>query len=184
MTPDEIRSIREYLGLSQVEAGELIGGGLRAFTKYEAGAVKPSASVVNLLRLLEADPTLIATMQGRKPRPVTTGSKFPFDVTGVDIRGHVRADVSSTLTSAVECRSPSPRAPVRWYPRGQQYPCRRRGRRWAHHMERRSTPHSVPSLSAQSVPVESQQNLAGCGRQRRPNQESRGQGNGAFGLGG
>ena len=36
-SPDEIRTIRERLGLSQTEAGELIGGGARAFTKYESG---------------------------------------------------------------------------------------------------------------------------------------------------
>ena len=41
ISPDEIRATRERLGLSQVEAGELIGGGPRAFTKYEAGTVKP-----------------------------------------------------------------------------------------------------------------------------------------------
>ena len=37
ISPDEIRAIREGLGLTQVEAGELLGGGPRAFTKYEAG---------------------------------------------------------------------------------------------------------------------------------------------------
>ena len=34
-SPQEIRRIREKIGLSQVEAGELLGGGPRAFTKYE-----------------------------------------------------------------------------------------------------------------------------------------------------
>ena len=37
IAPDEIRNIRERLGLTQVEAGELIGGGPRAFTKYRVG---------------------------------------------------------------------------------------------------------------------------------------------------
>ena len=35
LLPKEIRAIRESLGLSQVEAGKVIGGGPRAFTKYE-----------------------------------------------------------------------------------------------------------------------------------------------------
>ena len=48
IAPEEIRAIRERLGLSQAEAGKLLGGGPRAFTKYEAGSVKPAAAVVTL----------------------------------------------------------------------------------------------------------------------------------------
>ena len=82
ISPEEIRAIRENLGLTQVEAGELLGGGQRAFTKYEAGTVKPAASVINLLRLLEANPTAIATLGGRGPRPMAAASVGPFEVTG------------------------------------------------------------------------------------------------------
>ena len=83
IAPGEIRAIRERLGLTQIEAGELLGGGPRAFTKYEAGSVKPAASVINLLRLLEADPSILATLQGRRSRPMTaTMEPRPFEVTG------------------------------------------------------------------------------------------------------
>jgi DNA-binding transcriptional regulator YiaG len=41
LSPADIRRIREKLGLSQAEAGELLGGGPRAFTKYENGTIKP-----------------------------------------------------------------------------------------------------------------------------------------------
>lgn len=86
ITPDEIRAIRQELGLSQVEAGEVLGGGPRAFTKYEAGTVKPAASVVNLLRLLEANPHAMATLKGGAPRPMNaTERNGPFDVTGEHI---------------------------------------------------------------------------------------------------
>ena len=71
IAPGEIRAIRERLGLTQVEAGELLGSGPRAFTKYEAGSVKPAASVITLLRLLEAEPSMLATLQGRRSRPMT-----------------------------------------------------------------------------------------------------------------
>lgn len=84
--PDEIRAIRKKLGLSQVEAGELLGGGPRAFTKYEAGTVKPAASVVNLLRLLEAKPAMISILQGSKSHPMPpTVEPYPFEVTGEHI---------------------------------------------------------------------------------------------------
>ena len=85
ITSEKIRSIRELLGLSQVEAGELLGGGPRAFTKYEAGTVKPAASVINLLRLLEANPAAIITLGGRKPRPMAAAGIRPFEVTGEHI---------------------------------------------------------------------------------------------------
>ena len=82
LTPEEIRTLREHLGLTQVEAGELLGGGPRAFTKYEAGDVQPAASVVNLLRLLDADPTAMTTLGGRMPRPIANAATGPFEVTG------------------------------------------------------------------------------------------------------
>lgn len=82
LAPDEIRAIRRELGLTQVEAGKLLGGGPRAFTKYEAGTVKPVAATVTLLRLLRDNPDMISTLTGRKMRPMTarTGNG-PFEVT-------------------------------------------------------------------------------------------------------
>ena len=85
MTPEEIRAIRESLGLSQVLAGELLGGGPRAFSKYESGSIKPAASVVNLLRLLEVDPAAIETLGGTLPKPISDFSAGPFEVTGQHI---------------------------------------------------------------------------------------------------
>ena len=82
ISPDEIRAIREYLGLSQAEAGKVIGGGPRAFTKYEAGTVKPSAAAVNALRHMQADPAAVATLQGHKSLPLRVGTTSPFEVAG------------------------------------------------------------------------------------------------------
>ena len=82
MSPQEIRAIREMLGLTQAEAGEVIGGGPRAFTKYEAGTVKPAASVVNLLRLLEANPRGIDVLRPDRQRPIADVPNSPFEVAG------------------------------------------------------------------------------------------------------
>lgn len=57
MTPAEVAEVREKLGLSQRKAGELLGGGPRAFQKYEAGTQMVSAPMSNLLRLLSKDPS-------------------------------------------------------------------------------------------------------------------------------
>src|ERR1700736_5034720 len=85
LAPDDIRRIRETLGLSQVEAGELLGGGPRAFTKYESGTNKPSASVANLLRTIDANPAALSVLAGRKLAPIEHDGTKPFEVTGQHI---------------------------------------------------------------------------------------------------
>lgn len=56
LEPDEIRRIRKKLGLTQVQAGERLGGGPRAFQRYEKGDALPSRAICTVLRLLEKDP--------------------------------------------------------------------------------------------------------------------------------
>ena len=55
----EIRRIRRKLGLSQVAAARLTGGGHNAFSRYERGEVAPLPAVVKLLRLLDKHPDLL-----------------------------------------------------------------------------------------------------------------------------
>jgi DNA-binding transcriptional regulator YiaG len=86
LTPDDIRRIREKVGLSQVEAGELLGGGPRAFTKYEGGSIKPAASTANILRMLDANPAALATLTGKKLPPIDSDGSKPFEVTGEHVK--------------------------------------------------------------------------------------------------
>jgi DNA-binding transcriptional regulator YiaG len=81
LSSDDIRRIREGLGLTQVEAGELLGGGPRAFTKYEGGSIKPSASIVKLLRLLESDPQALKTLTGGRFTAIESNTPKPLEVT-------------------------------------------------------------------------------------------------------
>ena len=60
LSPDEVAGIRERLQLSQRRAGELLGGGPRAFQKYESGTQQVSTPMANLLRLLDKDPRRLA----------------------------------------------------------------------------------------------------------------------------
>ena len=62
LLPAEIRSIRKSLKLSQIQAGLILGGGKRAFQKYENGDVLPSRAISNLLRILSANPALLKTL--------------------------------------------------------------------------------------------------------------------------
>lgn len=87
IAPEEVRAIRERLGLTQAEASELLGGGPRAFTKYEAGTVKPAAAVVTLLRLLEHDPATLRSLQASKSLPMSPMPEraSPFRIGGEDV---------------------------------------------------------------------------------------------------
>jgi HTH-type transcriptional regulator/antitoxin MqsA len=70
--PKDVARVRESLGLSQRAAGELLGGGPRAFQKYEAGKQAVSTPMSNLLRLLANDPArLDELLSGRKNPPST-----------------------------------------------------------------------------------------------------------------
>ena len=62
LLPNEIRKIRKRLKLTQIQAGLLLGGGKRAFQKYESGDVLPSRAISNLLRLLSNNPALLKTL--------------------------------------------------------------------------------------------------------------------------
>lgn len=55
----EIRRIRRKLGLTQVAAARLTGGGHNAFSRYERGEAAPLPAVVNLFRLLDRHPELL-----------------------------------------------------------------------------------------------------------------------------
>jgi len=56
LTPAEILHIRKRLGLTQVQAARVFGGGPNAFGKYENGDVGPSEGMEKLLRLADKVP--------------------------------------------------------------------------------------------------------------------------------
>ena len=87
MTPDWIRAIRERLELTQEEAGALLGGGPRAFTKYESGSMKPRAAASNLLRVLEAHPEAVWVLRGDEAPPARVRAPSPFEVRGKELEG-------------------------------------------------------------------------------------------------
>jgi HTH-type transcriptional regulator/antitoxin MqsA len=64
--PKKVAEIREKLGLSQRKAGQLLGGGPRAFQKYEAGTQAVSVPMSLLLQLLANDPKRLRELPGMK----------------------------------------------------------------------------------------------------------------------
>ena len=66
LEPEEVRRIRKKLGISQTEAGQMIGGGPRAFQKYESGDLLPSRAISSALTLLDHDPKGLTVLKTRQ----------------------------------------------------------------------------------------------------------------------
>lgn len=71
LDPDEVRRIRRKLGISQTEAGQMIGGGPRAFQKYESGDLLTSRAISSALALLDHDPKGLAVLKVRQRKTKT-----------------------------------------------------------------------------------------------------------------
>ncbi len=61
--PAFIASVRKKLDLDQREAGEIFGGGVNAFSRYENGKTKPPLALVKLLKVLERHPDLLTEVK-------------------------------------------------------------------------------------------------------------------------
>ena len=68
LIPEEIRRIRKKLRLSQEAAGLVIGGGPRAFQKYESGDLLPSRAISSALILLDHDPKALMVLKTRQSK--------------------------------------------------------------------------------------------------------------------
>jgi HTH-type transcriptional regulator/antitoxin MqsA len=65
LVPSEVRRIRRKLGLTQKEAGEVFGGGIRAFSHYERGVTRQGKALDKLLRLLDRHPELLDELRAK-----------------------------------------------------------------------------------------------------------------------
>lgn len=65
LTPEQVKKIRKKLNLTQVEAGTLIGGGPKAFQKYESGDLLLSRGIHSALVLLESEPESLNLLRER-----------------------------------------------------------------------------------------------------------------------
>lgn len=70
-----VKSVRKKLGLTQEEAGVIIGGGKRAFQKYESGRTPPSDAAVGLIEVLARHPEEVATLRALRSVPDKSASK-------------------------------------------------------------------------------------------------------------
>ncbi|QXH37357.1 type II toxin-antitoxin system MqsA family antitoxin [Pseudomonas muyukensis] len=56
--PGFIATVRRKFDLDQREAGEIFGGGVNAFSRYENGKTKPPLALIKLFKLLDRHPEL------------------------------------------------------------------------------------------------------------------------------
>lgn len=61
--PGFVLAVRKKLGLNQRQAGELFGGEANAFSRYELGKAKPPRTRLQLLRLLNNDPSRLRELE-------------------------------------------------------------------------------------------------------------------------
>lgn len=91
LLPEQVARVRERLGISQREAGRLLGGGPRAFQKYEAGKVPVSEPMKNLLILLGNDPSRLAELETNKGptrrKPLSSRSRSATSASDAIARG-------------------------------------------------------------------------------------------------
>lgn len=74
LTGDDIRSLRDQLGLTQQDAAQLFGGGTNAFSKYERGDVIQSDAMDRLLKLTRLYPFLVSVLRDMAGAGTVPGS--------------------------------------------------------------------------------------------------------------
>jgi HTH-type transcriptional regulator/antitoxin MqsA len=89
-----VKAVRKARGLTQEEAGHIIGGGPRAFQKYESGKTPPSDAAVGLIEVLDKHPEALATLRDVRAKlmpaaPSVTDAKRNADPKSAR-RGHPR----------------------------------------------------------------------------------------------
>lgn len=84
-----IRMVRKKLRLTQEEAGLVIGGGKRAFQKYESGRHPPSDAAIGLIELLARHPEEVETLRSLRDAPTkATGGRRRVAVGGTTAQRH------------------------------------------------------------------------------------------------
>lgn len=71
LLPEEIRALRERLGLTQDAFEDALGLGRKTMVRWETGKVMPSQSMALLLLLIDRDPTAMGFLAARSRQPVT-----------------------------------------------------------------------------------------------------------------
>ena len=78
LTAREIRDIRKSFGLTQEQMSTMLGGGEKAFARYETGKVLQSKSMDNLLRVLREYPETIDVLSVKEENTICYTQKLNY----------------------------------------------------------------------------------------------------------
>ena len=72
LTPNEIREIRTLFGYTQEKFGTILGGGKKAFARYENGTITQSRAMDNQLKMLKSNPEILTAIVEKLPDIIKT----------------------------------------------------------------------------------------------------------------
>lgn len=76
LTPNEIKEIRTSFGYTQEEFGNILGGGKKAFARYENGTITQSRAMDNQLKMLRSNPKILAAIVEKLPDTIKTSHRI------------------------------------------------------------------------------------------------------------
>lgn len=83
LTPNEIREIRTLFGYTQEEFGTILGGGKKAFARYENGTITQSRAMDNQLKMLKSNPEILTAIVKILPDIIKTSRKIDYSDAGM-----------------------------------------------------------------------------------------------------
>jgi HTH-type transcriptional regulator/antitoxin MqsA len=95
--PDHIRASRKRWKLTQEQAGAILGGGKRAFQKYETGQAVPTYAAIALIELVNASPENLEILKRLRG----------FSTSIEDSKGSSRSDHSKQKRHKEDCLAAS-----------------------------------------------------------------------------
>lgn len=98
LSPSEIKSIRESLGLSRSKASVIFGGGRGAFSKFETGTRNPSTATITLLQIARDYPRFFKELMNMPQEIQKIHSNSPFEVSAKQIE-QISPEIQIALTS-------------------------------------------------------------------------------------
>jgi HTH-type transcriptional regulator/antitoxin MqsA len=92
-----IRAVRVKLGLTQRKAGELFGGGPNAFSRYERGHTRPPQALLQLFRVLNAQPESAQFLAG-----------YEREISKVNDAANIAHEAVESWTNPISALNPNP----------------------------------------------------------------------------
>ncbi|MEA3486532.1 MAG: type II toxin-antitoxin system MqsA family antitoxin [Thermodesulfobacteriota bacterium] len=78
LTPNEIREIRTLFGHTQEAFGTILGGGKKAFARYENGTITQSRAMDNQLKMLRSNPEILNAIVKKLPDNIKTSRQIDY----------------------------------------------------------------------------------------------------------